>query len=82
MINQNRAILDEMVKELMDKETLGPADLKRLFANVIMSPERPQWLSNPSRPVSDIPPVPIPEKLVHSITTIDTPSQPNAESNR
>ncbi|MBO6006521.1 MAG: ATP-dependent zinc metalloprotease FtsH [Aeriscardovia sp.] len=82
VINQNRAILDEMVKELMEKETLGPADLKRLFANVIMSPERPQWLSNPSRPVSDIPPVPIPEKLVHSIKTIDTPSQPNAESNR
>lgn len=63
VINNNRDILDEMVRELLEKETLDEHDLERLFANVRMSPERTEWLSDPNRPLPNIPPVPIPETL-------------------
>ena len=52
-----------MVRELLEKETLDEHDLERLFANVRMSPERTEWLSDPNRPLPNIPPVPIPETL-------------------
>ena len=61
-INQNRAVLDAMAKELMEKETLNPDDIARIFKAVKKLPKRAQWLSSKSRPVSKIAPIAIPVK--------------------
>lgn len=63
VLNDNRDLLDQMVTELLDKETLNEKDLKRIFSTIKKAPERKQWLSDPNRPDSDRPPVAIPEKL-------------------
>ena len=68
VINENRGILDEMVRELLVKETLDEHDLERIFVGVRKAPVRQEWLSNPARPLPDIPPVPIPEALRRTVT--------------
>jgi cell division protease FtsH len=54
---QNRDVLDNLVTNLLERETLNRADLTEIFATVVKRPERPIWLSSERRPVSDIPPV-------------------------
>jgi cell division protease FtsH len=61
-INLNRAVLDAMAKELMEKETLNPDDIARIFKAVKKLPQRTQWLSSKARPVSKIAPIAIPVK--------------------
>mgnify|MGYP006920579820 CR=1 FL=1 len=51
-----------MAKELMEKETLNPDDIARIFKAVKKLPKRAQWLSSKSRPVSKIAPIAIPVK--------------------
>ncbi|WEV64516.1 ATP-dependent zinc metalloprotease FtsH [Bifidobacterium sp. ESL0732] len=67
IITDNRDVLDELVRQLLVKETLNEKELKLIFANLKMAPERKLWLSDASRPDSDIPPVPIPESLKRSV---------------
>jgi cell division protease FtsH len=57
VINDNRDVLDRLVLELLEKETLGTAELATLFADVRKRPVRPLWLSSESRLLSDLPPV-------------------------
>jgi cell division protease FtsH len=57
VINDNRDVLDQLVLELLEHETLGSAELARIFAEVRKRPMRPTWLSSESRLLSDIPPV-------------------------
>jgi cell division protease FtsH len=66
ILNDNRAILDQLVRELLEKETLNEKELARIFAPVKKAPQRSVWLSNPDRPVSDVPPVEIPHELKKS----------------
>jgi cell division protease FtsH len=54
---ENRGVLDELVLQLFDKETLNKDELAVIFGPVIKRPERPIWLSSDRRLVSDIPPV-------------------------
>ncbi len=63
VINENRDVLDELVRQLLVKETLNEKELAAIFANIKKAPERPVWLCDEKRPDSDIPPVAIPEKL-------------------
>ena len=67
VISENREILDELVRELLLKETLDTKEIAAIFANIRKAPERPVWLSNPNRPVSPEPPVAIPEQLKRSV---------------
>jgi cell division protease FtsH len=60
VLNSNRDLLDRLAGELLEKETLDHLRLEELFADVEKLPERPQWLSNPARPVSDVPPIELP----------------------
>ncbi len=48
------------------KETLNEKELAAIFANIKKAPKREVWLSDEKRPDSDIPPVPIPDKLKQS----------------
>ncbi|HEX2805050.1 MAG TPA: ATP-dependent zinc metalloprotease FtsH, partial [Kineosporiaceae bacterium] len=54
---ENRGVLDELVVQLFEKETLNKGELAEIFAPVVKRPERPIWLSSDRRLVSDIPPV-------------------------
>jgi len=56
-LNDNREVLDHLVLELLEKETLAKAQLTDIFANVVKRPQRPVWLSSERRHVSDRPPV-------------------------
>lgn len=66
IITNNRDILDELVRQLLVKQTLNEKELKDIFANIRKAPERSVWLSNPNRPDSNEPPVPIPDALKKS----------------
>ena len=67
IINDNRDVLDELVRQLLVKETLNEKELAAIFANIRKAPERPVWLSDQRRPDSDKPPVEIPESLKRSV---------------
>ncbi|HET8599056.1 MAG TPA: ATP-dependent zinc metalloprotease FtsH [Segeticoccus sp.] len=57
IVNDNREVLDRLVLELLEKETLGKDQLAKVFADVVKRPPRPVWLSSDHRHVSDLPPV-------------------------
>ena len=61
VLNQNRAILDTLATELLEKETLDHNALATIFDKVKKLPERPQWLSSGKRPVSSKGPVAMPK---------------------
>ena len=67
IINENRDILDELVRQLLVKETLNEKELAEVFAPIKKAPKREVWLSNEHRPDSDKPPVEIPESLKRSV---------------
>ena len=60
VLNANRAILDKLAHELLEKETLDQKELEKIFKGVKKLPLRKQWLSNAKRPVSKLPPVKVP----------------------
>jgi cell division protease FtsH len=59
----NREVLDRLVVELLEKETIDRKGLSELFSNVQMRTERPAWTGSATRVPSDIPPVDIPAGL-------------------
>ncbi|NNG37987.1 ATP-dependent metallopeptidase FtsH/Yme1/Tma family protein [Flexivirga sp. ID2601S] len=56
-LNDNRDVLDNLVLELLEKETLDVEQLKEIFKDVRKRPRRKIWLSSDRRFVSDRPPV-------------------------
>ena len=67
IITENRDVLDELVRQLLVKETLNKDELAAVFAGLRKAPERQLWLSAPDRPDSEQPPVEIPEELRRSV---------------
>lgn len=63
VMNANRHVLDALATRLLEKETVLEKELAEIFTDIVKAPERKLWLSSPERPVSDLPPVPIPEQL-------------------
>jgi len=53
----NREILDALVVELLERETLLKEDIELIFAGVKMVAPRPAWTGSPNRVPSTIPPV-------------------------
>jgi cell division protease FtsH len=58
----NRKVLDELAKQLMERETLQADEIAEIFKAVKKLPKRPQWLSKKTRPVSKQGPIAIPVK--------------------
>jgi len=54
---QYRDVLDHLVLELLEKETLNQAELAEIFAPVVKREPREVWLSSEQRAVSHRPPV-------------------------
>jgi cell division protease FtsH len=57
ILNEYREVLDALVTELLERETLNQAELAEVFAPVTKREPRDVWLSSPDRPVSELPPV-------------------------
>ncbi|MEU4606515.1 ATP-dependent zinc metalloprotease FtsH [Kribbella sp. NPDC023972] len=60
---ENRAVLDHLVEELLEKETLDKHEIARVFAPVQKRDRRPAWTGSATRVPSDQPPVmPVPSR--------------------
>ncbi len=55
-------VLDRLVLELMEKETLNREQIAAVFHDVVKRPSRKVWLSSDRRTVSDQPPVQAPPR--------------------
>ena len=54
---QNRKILDALVVELLERETLGKEDIARIFTKIKLRPTRKAWTGSARRKPSTLPPV-------------------------
>jgi cell division protease FtsH len=57
VIEQNRHVLDRLVEELLEKETLNEHELSEIFADVTKQPPRAVWGSSAERPALAAPSV-------------------------
>lgn len=55
VLTQYRHVLDHLVAELLEKETLNEAELAKIFEPVVRRPLRPVWHSSDDRPLADAP---------------------------
>ncbi|WP_200829237.1 ATP-dependent zinc metalloprotease FtsH [Arcanobacterium ihumii] len=62
VLTENRHVLDALAERLLEKETILENELKEIFKDISKAPAREQWLSSASRPVSDVPPIPLPKE--------------------
>ena len=76
VLTANRPILDQLAKELLEKETLDHVRLAAIFAKVKKLPARPVWKSNPKRPVSTKGPIKVPARI--SLDATDKPEPKTA----
>ena len=60
----NRKILDEMVIQLLEKETLNKDEIADIFKKVKLVTKRPAWTGSATRIPSEQPPVDVPERLI------------------
>jgi cell division protease FtsH len=58
---ENRDVLDSLVTELLEKETLDKAQIAAVFEPLRRRPARPAWTGSPNREPSQIPPVLVPK---------------------
>jgi cell division protease FtsH len=63
ILEMNRDVLDSLVLELMDKETLDKEQVATVFEQLRRRPPRPAWTGSPDRNPSEIPPVEIPQEI-------------------
>ncbi|MHC0431841.1 ATP-dependent zinc metalloprotease FtsH [Streptomyces sp. O3] len=69
---ENRDVLDNLVLELLEKETLGKEEIAEIFAPIVKRPSRPAWTGSSRRTPSTRPPVLSPKEL--SLTNGSTPA--------
>jgi cell division protease FtsH len=63
ILAENRAVLDHLVEELLEKETLDKAEIARVFAPIQKRELRPAWTGSSTRVPSEQPPVmPLPSR--------------------
>ncbi|MGL5810438.1 MAG: ATP-dependent zinc metalloprotease FtsH [Nocardioides sp.] len=63
ILEENRDVLDSLVLELMDKETLDKAAIAKIFEPLRRRSARPAWTGSPTRNPSGIPPIEIPQEI-------------------
>ena len=69
----NRAILDEMVIQLLERETLNKEEIGIIFKKVKSVSKRPAWTGSSQRIPSSQPPVAIPKRIVEEKETEKKP---------
>jgi len=60
ILAENRDVLDALVVELLEKETLNREEIERIFEPLNRRPGRPAWTGSARRSPSDRPPVDVP----------------------
>ena len=75
----NRDILDQLVVELLERETLLKDDIDRIFAGVKKVVNRPAWTGSATRVPSEKPPVALAAAKPHSITQLAEGDAPVAK---
>jgi cell division protease FtsH len=60
---ENRDVLDNLVLQLLEKETLGKEEIAEIFAPIVKRPPRPAWTGSSRRTPSTRPPVLSPKEL-------------------
>ena len=63
ILEENRDVLDSLVLELLDKETLDKAQIARVFEPLRLRQPRPAWTGSPDRRPSSVPAVEVPEEI-------------------
>ncbi|MFZ2750371.1 MAG: ATP-dependent zinc metalloprotease FtsH, partial [Propioniciclava sp.] len=61
---ENREVLDELVRQLFEHETLDKEQVARVFEPLKRRPRRPAWTGSDNRRPSDVPPIDPPERKV------------------
>ena len=79
---ENRATLDAMVLELLEKETLNKEEIAEIFAKVNSWPRRPSWTGSSTRIPSQQPPVAVPERLIVKPAADKKPSRVKKSTNK
>ncbi len=59
----NRDVLDTLVIELLEKETLNKEQVATIFTALRLRPSRPAWTGSERRAPSDLPPVDVPARI-------------------
>jgi cell division protease FtsH len=60
---ENRDVLDNLVLELLEKETLNKEQIAEIFRPIVKRPARPAWTGSARRTPSTRPPVQSPKEL-------------------
>jgi cell division protease FtsH len=74
VINDNRDILDKLVLDLLERETLDKAEVAEVFEPLRRRSVRPAWTGSPDRVPSTIPPIDVPRSASNGT------AQPESES--
>ena len=77
ILEENRDVLDALVLELLDKETLDKAEVAAVFEPLRRRAARPAWTGSPDRNPSTIPPIEIPQAIRDRVSA--NGSMPSAE---
>jgi cell division protease FtsH len=62
VLQSNREVLDELVRQLLEKETLDKQQVAAVFEPLKRWPERQPWTGSSGRTPSDVPPVKVPPR--------------------
>ena len=57
VLNENRDVLDELVRQLLEHETLDKAEVARVFEPLRRRPARGAWTGSSTRVPSELPPI-------------------------
>jgi len=77
---ENRTILDQLVVELLERETLLKDDIAEIFKGIKRVKPRPAWTGSPTRTPSDQPPVAL--SPANSQATPEVESKPAVKRSR
>ncbi len=72
ILEENRDVLDRLVTELLEKETLDKEEVAEVFAPLRRRPVRPAWTGSPDRSPSSIPPVDVPKAAANGSAPDDS----------
>ncbi len=79
ILEENRDVLDNLVLELLDQETLDKAEIARIFEPLRRRSSRPAWTGSPDRIPSAIPPIEIPQEIRDRVRVNGAPGADEGE---
>ena len=80
ILDENRTILDEMVVQLLERETLNKEEIAEIFEKVTPRPDRPAWTGSPTRKPSALPPIATRSALSNGSTLTPTKRAPRTKT--